>query len=325
MCSGTILRYRRSKGACTMKIKCIINEHAGKGRKGGMQSGLKRHFAGHLFDIATTAHPGHALEIAAEAAGGGYDTIVAVGGDGTINEIVNGIRPARIPIGIIPTGTANDLADYLGLPADLEAACDIILRRNVRTVDAIRVNGWYFLTAGGFGLPARAVATAAAMKRRQRSITPAILSAGSKIYIISLFHAFLRNRGRSIVSRFDSPQFSYTADIYSLVLANQPVLGRCFKVCPGADNGDGSMDIFIIKNDGSLRRYALSVLRTFDGSQAKMPNVGMYRAESLRIETDEPTAFFGDGTIGPTARKFDIRVVPGAINILTPKEKGAQR
>jgi diacylglycerol kinase family enzyme len=80
------------------------------------------------------------------------DAIIAVGGDGTINEALNGMIGTEVPLGIIPCGTANDLAHHLGIPTDLENAVSVIGQGRTQRIDLIRVNDWYMATTGGIGI-----------------------------------------------------------------------------------------------------------------------------------------------------------------------------
>src|SRR5512139_3589449 len=103
--------------------------------------------------FARTSYPGHATAIARRAVAEKAEAIVAVGGDGTVREIVNGILGSPVAIGIIPAGTANDLAAYSKIPADLAKAGDVVRGLRTRPAAVIRVNGEYYVTAGGLGLP----------------------------------------------------------------------------------------------------------------------------------------------------------------------------
>ncbi|MEW5923785.1 MAG: diacylglycerol kinase family protein [Candidatus Zixiibacteriota bacterium] len=301
-----------------MKIKCIINEASGRGRNRDLIARLKAKFVGHEVDYVRTARAGHAVEIASHAVEDRFDIIVAVGGDGTINEVINGVVPSPIPVGIIPTGTANDLAEYMKIPADVEKACDIILRGNTCAIDSICVNGWHFITVGGLGLPADAVKNATLCTNKLRFLRRLLKVVGNRIYVLGLIVAFIRSIGRSNSTRISCNCYSLNHKIHSLIVANQPALGRRFRVCPEAVNNDGYFDLFLIEDGRGLREYARAVAGTISARHVNMPNVRMHRTSMATIVTDRRLCFFGDGNIGCEGSNFDISIHPKAVRLLTP-------
>src|SRR5690348_8858832 len=113
---------------------------------------------GHLVETCATVETGQATMYAADAARRGVDVVVAAGGDGTINEVVNGLDGYDVPLGIIPVGTANDFARQVGLPPDADHAMDVILQRKPRRLDTASLNGRRFLNVSTGGLAADAAA-----------------------------------------------------------------------------------------------------------------------------------------------------------------------
>jgi len=136
-----------------MKIKVIANPQPMNGHYRYLRALVQQQFGHHVVGIEQTTCPQHATDIARRAASEDVDTVVAVGGDGTVNEVINGIVGTELALGIIPTGTANDLASLYSIPTDVGKACKLILERHVQEADVINVNGWYYVTAGGLGLP----------------------------------------------------------------------------------------------------------------------------------------------------------------------------
>src|SRR5579862_1937988 len=113
---------------------------------------------GHLVELMVTLEKGDGTTLAAEAAQRGVDVVVAVGGDGTVNEVVNGLDGSDVPLGIIPLGTANDFARQVGIPADPDHAMDVILQRKPRRFDTASLNGRRFLNVSTGGVGAEATA-----------------------------------------------------------------------------------------------------------------------------------------------------------------------
>ena len=116
---------------------------------------------GHSSSCCTTFEAGEAAALAAEAARRGVDVVAAAGGDGTVNEVVNGLDGYDVPLGIIPLGTANDFARQVGIPADADHAMDVILQRKPRRLDTASLNGRRFLNV-------RRAASAPKRQRRRR-------------------------------------------------------------------------------------------------------------------------------------------------------------
>ena len=113
---------------------------------------------GHYVEPLVTFEAGEATAFAADAARRGVDVVAAAGGDGTINEVVNGLDGYDVPLGIIPLGTANDFARQVGIPADADHAMDVILQRKPRRFDTATLNGRRFLNVSTGGIGAEATA-----------------------------------------------------------------------------------------------------------------------------------------------------------------------
>src|SRR6478672_11886548 len=130
---------------------------------------------GHLVVPLATFEAGEATSLAADAARRGVDVVAAAGGDGTINEVVNGLDGFDVPLGIIPLGTANDFAKQVGIPADADHAMDVILQRKPRRFDTAALNGRRFLNVSTGGIGAEATAeTPASAKESLGSMAYAI-------------------------------------------------------------------------------------------------------------------------------------------------------
>src|SRR3954447_8180800 len=146
------------------KILVILNPAAHSTRAGGEANHID-HMRGDA-DFELTSGPGDAGVLAAGAAARGYTTVVAAGGDGTINEVVNGIPGSGASLGVLPVGTMNVFAAELGIPGDLNEAWDVILGGNTREIDLAQANQQYFVQLAGVGLDAQVVKeTSWSMKR----------------------------------------------------------------------------------------------------------------------------------------------------------------
>src|ERR1043165_2987998 len=156
---------------------------------------------GHFVEVFSTYERGEAAAFASDAARRGVDVVAAAGGDGTLNEVVNGFDGYDVPLGIIPVGTANDFARQVGIPGDADHAMDVILQRKPRRLDTASLNGRRFLNVSTGGLGAEATAeTPSEMKE----------SLGPVAYAISGMRKFAGFS--SAHARFEGDGFSYDGD-----------------------------------------------------------------------------------------------------------------
>jgi diacylglycerol kinase (ATP) len=305
-----------------MRIKVIINGKLGGRRAQSLSHKISSLLGSTTTSITTTQFPGHARELARIACEEGFDTIIAGGGDGTVNEIVNGIVGCNIALGIIPIGTANDLARYHHIPLDLEAACEVIKQNHHRRLDAIRINDWHFLTVAGLGLPCGAVAKADYL-RNHGALTRALTwLLGSKLYLVALALVYRRFTRQSINLHVRTTGSTWSGDAYSLIVANQPSLGRSFLVSPAATNDDGLLDLFAIKDTHNRRSLLRTVVSTVSRRYEDPRNVLRAQGAQATVTAAEPIPIFGDGDLHDSAKRFDFEVVPAAIDLIVPVKNG---
>jgi diacylglycerol kinase family enzyme len=172
-----------------MRIQVIVNQRARLAQDLKTLSAMKNLLREHLAALTFTSSARQALELVRSAPASHIDTVVMVGGDGTINGILDGLVGSPTALGILPSGTANDLAAGCAFPKDIAAACAVILRRQFRAVDLIAVNGRYFVTGGGFGLPAAVAARANNLKNRPRAGQIFQRLLGDELYVTSALAA----------------------------------------------------------------------------------------------------------------------------------------
>ena len=306
-----------------MKIKVIVNPRSKNGDNKYLKMMLKEKFGQYLVDIEQTAYPRHATEIAQRAVKENVDTIVAVGGDGTVNEVLNSIVGTEVALGIIPTGTANDLASLCHIPKDLPQACEVIFERHLHCADVICVNGWYYVTAGGLGLPCEVVSIANTIKRQGTigKLLRQIL--GSKVYILAVLCALFKKARRRTLLNIRCNGSSLVVDSLSLMVNNQPFLGKNFLMSPAAINDDGMFDICLIENFKRRMQILSILIKVITGRHIYSPSVKTWRAKELIVNAEEPLSFIGDGEIIQQGTQFSIQIIPRALRLLTPIQKGS--
>ena len=122
-----------------MKIQVIVNPRAKLARDNRALFLMKEKLGAHLAGVTITSTPGQAFDIVQQAGVNHIDTLVVVGGDGTLNSALKGLVGSPMGLAIVPSGTANDLASFYGLPSDVATACDVILERRLKPIDVIVV------------------------------------------------------------------------------------------------------------------------------------------------------------------------------------------
>lgn len=297
----------------------IVNPLAGSGRSARLlpriRDWLSLHGVSHALQL--TRERGHAEKIAGAAAAQGHDRVVAVGGDGTIQEVLNGLlvpgNSAGIPaLGVVPAGRGNDVVRGLGLPSDPLACLPIALGDATRLFDvaiARDSNGRErcFAAAGGAGFDAQVAHT---MHTRRR-----FWMRGEAGYILATVNELRRYRNHALTvtlcgengERIVSGKFLFVA------FANGPYYGGGMRICPEARTDDGLLDVCLV---GDLSRFAAlkELPGIYKAMHVKHPRVEIVRVRSMRIDGDPETLVHLDGEpFG--AVPMEIRMQPGALRV----------
>ncbi len=306
-----------------MKILVIRNPHAKIKGRGDVCRALKNAVPESHIDLCYTASPDHARSVAASAEIDGYDIVVAVGGDGTVNQIANGLAGTRVSLGIIPAGTANDLARHYGLPGAVSRAAEIIAQNHVREIDLVGVNGRYYATAGGVGLPCQVAGDVNDLRNRGAWGRMAGRVFGSLLYIGATLRAIAGWKNRHNVLMVTCNGRWRVFDALAVMVDNQPRLGGRFRMSPGAHNDDGFLDVCLIENSKSRMQVLDLLMRTIWGTHVRLPWVSTIRTTRLTIDSERPEPYFGDGEIFGITRHFEIKIAPGALKLLVPEDREA--
>ena len=260
--------------------------------------------------VARTAGPRHACALAKAA--DGADTVVALGGDGVIHEVVNGLMAlpvaARPQLGVIPVGSGNDYARALGIPAQVDKACARLLHAKVRPVDIGCVNGEFFAETLSFGLDA-AIALDT-MERRKRTG-----KSGTALYMASgfdqLFHHLDERAYRLQLD--DGPVMQGASITFAVQMG--PYYGGGFRICPDASLDDGLFDLCISNPPIGPVGAAAIFLRAKNGNHVSSPRMEFHQARKMRVEFDETPPAQVDGE-RIEASVFEAEVMPAALRVL---------
>ena len=292
------------------KTCIILNPAAGKARDlDDLVARLKRVPNA---EIRLTGRRGSAARFARTALRKGRDIIVAAGGDGTLNEVVNGVgenlRDAHV--GLLPLGTGNDFARTIAVPDDLEAAIDLIVGGETRAVDLVRVTSdevRYFVnvSAGGFsGLV-------------DEKLTPEMKKTwGPLAYLRGAAAALSELRAYRTTLAFDNSE-SLTLDLYNAVVANGRYVGGGTLIAPEASIDDGLLDIVLIPQR-SAAELALLAAQVAMGTHLTSDAIVFRRAANLTVNSKPGMWFNVDGElVGNEPARFEI--LPRALRFIAPK------
>jgi diacylglycerol kinase (ATP) len=300
-----------------MPAKVIVNPAAGAfstRRKWPIISRLLKHI-GFTFDFEYTEGVGHAIELARLAASDGYRYLVAVGGDGTVNEVANGIlhstNAATTALGIVSTGTGSDFIRSVGISRDYTAACSALTSQQRRSVDVGLVeyqhNGQtfkrFFVNAAGVGFDAAVV--------RETERLPKFFG-GTVPYIAGMLRTLVSYKNKPVVVRVDDEAEEYR--VLNVAVANGSYMGGGMHIAPDAELGDSLLDVVIIGDMGKLE-ILKEFPRVYRGTHISLPKVRMKKGSRVTIESPEPMLVYADGELlGECPASF--RVVPGALSIV---------
>ena len=234
--------------------------------------------------LCATSQTGEAESIARQAVRDGYAKIVAAGGDGTINEVVNGLAGTDAALGLLPMGTMNVFANELGLPAtNLDECWRVICAGRTRTIDLPNANGKYFVQLAGVGLDAQAVKETSLAFRR---------SFGPLSYIISAAHIASRPPPRLTIESADivTPEGSF------VLVGNGRLYGGPFPFFKHAVIDDGLLDVIVFKRLGYLEiiKYLQDVVFSSD---IRVPEIEYFQTRRLRVESDQSVPVELDGEL----------------------------
>jgi len=232
--------------------------------------------------MRVTSAPGDARAVAEAGVEEGFSTIVAAGGDGTINEVVNGIAGADVSLGILPVGTMNVFAAELGLPGDLDEAWAVIRAGRTRRVDLLRANQQYFVQLAGVGLDAQVVqATSWNFKK----------NFGPLSYLISAAQIAARKPPRIYVEADDEVQ-----EGSFVLIGNGRYYGGQIAFFKEARIDDGRLDVLIFKNLAYLdiARYVTNV---FIGKHTDLPDVEYFQTKKVVVRSEEEVPVEVDGEV----------------------------
>lgn len=289
------------------KALFIINPVSGGKSKDTLPQLIEKHLDNSVFDhtIVYSTRAMHASEIAAEAAGRQH-LVVAVGGDGTVNEIASSLAGTDTVLGILPFGSGNGLSRFIGIPMDVEKAIKNLNRWQVEAIDAAKLNGQWFFNMAGMGFDAHISEVFSHDKTR-----------GFFAYVRSALQEIASYKAETYHINIDGAE--YEREAFMLSFANSSQYGNNAHVSPQASVQDGLLDVCIIK-PFPLYRFPEMGVRMFTKTSAGSKYVEIIRGRNIMIERSRSAPVHLDGEphiAGPIAR---INVVPHALKVIVGKK-----
>jgi diacylglycerol kinase (ATP) len=299
------------------KIKLILNPTANHGRSVQEAADLRMLMTQYDADWSGTEFPGHAIELARQAGEQGYDLVVALGGDGTVHEVVNGLMqvPAetRPALGIVPLGSGNDFAHILGIPADMREALLSAVNGQPHSLDVGSVLDEndrleYFNNTIGMGFDSL-------VNMYTRKITAIH---GLMMYFVALMMTIFRNFD-TLDMHVETDQETWDLPALMLALGNGPREGGGFIITPDAILDDGLLNYVTIKKISRLMMLRL-VPEVMKGTHVRFKQVRTGTCRRMTVASKQPLYVHCDGEIyagfGTQVRKLTIQILPNAIRYL---------
>lgn len=298
-------------------IKVILNPVAGKGFSGRAEPRIRQFLkeAGTDFDLVRTRKRGHAIELAEQAVKDGFETVVAAGGDGTTNEVMNGLIAASIgkiagTLGLLPTGSASDFMGNVGIPKDLREACLLLAKNRTRTVDLALLRlanekPRYFDNQLGIGFDALVTIEAQKFHRLR----------GMALYFpVVMKTVFLTNQATRVTIEYDGQKIELPT--MQISVANGSREGGGFYLAPDAELDDGILDLCVVRKISKWTM--LRIIPAFmKGTHVKHKATTMLRARRVTITSTDDLVAHIDGEIICTAgHRIEVEIVPRRLRVL---------
>jgi YegS/Rv2252/BmrU family lipid kinase len=300
----------------------IVNPNAGKrkGEKDWLEIAAQLAAAGIEYVNVFTEHRGHAVVLTRKYIENGHRNIIVVGGDGTLNEVVNGIfTQAHVPtdkitLAMIPVGTGNDWCRMFNIPGDYKQAIKLITKRKVFIQDTGTIKyiasedsekTRFFINMAGMGFDA----LVAKKTNKQKDLG----KSNPMSYVVNILSSLFLYTSTKVTILLDGEKIA--SDIFSMSVGICQYNGGGMKQAPGALPDDGLFDLTLIKPIGKFK-IIRNIIKLFDGSFTNLPEVSTFRSSKIIIHSDPPMFMEADGeSLGHTPFVFNI--LPQSLNVVS--------
>ena len=300
-----------------MKTEIIINLTAGGGKPQPHLNTIFKYLEenGFNFNANYTSYSGEATKLAKIAADNNADLIVSVGGDGTVNEIINGIMQSQNnpSLGIIPLGWANDFVKSIPIPSNIIEACKILTKGNTKEIDVGVINNKiYFGNICGVGFDAEVAQLANQMKNRHpnwRTLSAFIYVFATVKKLLSPFHC------HKVKIKIDQKEIE--SKILFIAAGNGKIYGGRFKITPEAILDDGLLEVCIVEEMGRFK-YLWLIPKVFAGAHKNVKGVNFYKAKKIVIQSSETLHAQVSGEVINGEKEYAITLQQKRLKLIVP-------
>lgn len=284
----------------------IVNSRIGSNKIARITRALLTHLGNQRHEVHMTEYGGHALELAKQAIAQKASLVVAVGGDGTVNEVLQAMVYSGVPLAIVPTGSGNGLARHCGIPIEIEKAVELILHSKIEKIDVGKCNETFFISNAGVGYDAWICHQIKESKSR-----------GLKMYIREVIKHYFSYKPDIYRVKADEQEFSEQA--FFLNVANGTEFGYGFAIAPEASIQDGVLDLILVKKINFFNGFRF----VWDGWHKSLPqntNCIFIKAKRIEIESENGLKYYqadGDGYL--SNGKCIIEICPKSLHLLVPE------
>lgn len=292
-------------GSEVKKVFFIVNKYSGSGYRENVEGQILSCCKENNIEgaIEHTQGRGHATTLATHAVAAGFQQVVAVGGDGTVNEVAQGLLHSPVSMGIIPKGSGNGLARHLGIPLKINLALKCLLTSKRITMDTFRINGKLSLNVSGIGFDGYIA-----------DLFGADTTRGFQGYTKHILNEFMNFPEFDAQITYGDTQIKKMA--FVIAIANSSQYGNNARIAPAASIRDQILDISILKK---IPPYRLDfVYSFFSGTIDQSAYCDTLQVRNAEIRLNKPMCFHIDGEPAGKAEHFFIEIVPASLNILAP-------
>ena len=252
-----------------------------------------------------SSYSGQLAEVASELATEGYETAVVCGGDGTVNEVINGIAGSDTALGVVPLGTGNDFAANMGISENIDQACNIIKQRQVKTIDLVKVDkDKFFAGTGCLGFDAEIAAFASRMRKEK--------SNSFLLHVLGGIFKLVSYKSKTVELRFDGQK--YFGDILLVAFGNIRTYAKGMMITPDAVSDDSLLDICIVR---PMARWKIpfTLPSVYKGTHTEKKEVSVYQAGAVFVQSTSYMELYADGDFIATT-PFRLQVMPKYLNVI---------
>lgn len=291
------------------KVFFIINRFSGTGYRESLEGRMIDACAALKYGctIQHTQDRGHATVLAQQAVAEKFDMAFAVGGDGTVNEVAQGLIGSNVAMGILPKGSGNGLARHLGVPMNFTRALDVLSSSQLINMDTMSINGRLSVNVSGIGFDGHIAGLFG--QNGKRGLT------GYTKLVLKEFVSYKENKANVTVDGTPHETSSFI-----IALANSSQFGNNARVAPLASVCDELIDVCFIKKVPFSHVIGFAA-KMFSGSLDRSSLVKIYKGKKITIEFTKPVAFHIDGEPQDPATKFDVHIDAGRLKMLVPDHK----